>query len=136
LAAPNAVLTRMHIATVTFAQLAAAALVNDIEVYSLPARAVITGIMVKPSIAFGGGALTDYAVSVGLVGNLEFYMPLYSVIAVGDQVFSQVTIDDMQNYGAATSIRLAAYATGASLNAATAGSLDVWGVLSRWPVPA
>jgi len=119
--------------TRTYTQLAAAALTNDIQLVSLPARSVLLGVVVKHSVQFTG-AFGDYAVSVGIVGDLDKYASAFSVA----QVVSNTALMSagglfIENAGAATSVRLAATSTVANLNTATTGSVDVWLLTSVLP---
>jgi hypothetical protein len=114
-----------------FGDLAAAALTNDIEVLSLGAAGVIHAVKIKHSAAFTGGAIATYTLSVGIVGNLVKYAPAFNVFqAPGNTVFQVSSVVGSENHGAATSIRLAAVSTGANLNAATSGAVDVWALVS------
>lgn len=120
--------------TKTFGNLSAAALTNDIEVLSLAAKGVIHAVKIKHSAAFTGGAIAAYTVSVGIVGNLTKYAPAFDVFqAPGSTVMQISNLIGTENQGAATSIRLAATSTGANLNAATSGSVDIW-ILVSFPV--
>lgn len=117
--------------TVGFAALSAAALTNDIEVYSLAAAEVIHGVKIKHSTAFSGGAIASYTTSVGISGNLTKYASAFDVFqATGNTTFQLSNSFGSENHGAATSIRIAAVATGANLDQATQGSVDVWILVS------
>ena len=110
--------------TKTYAQLAAAALTNDIEVYSLPAGCRIESVTIDPTVAFTGGAIAAYTLSVGITGNLTKFAAAFSVFTTGSQQDSNNF--SVESWTAATSIRLAAISVGANLNAATAGSVDIY----------
>lgn len=119
-------------ATRTYAQLAAAATTNDVEVYSLPAGGVIHAVKIKHSVAFSGGSISAYTVSVGITGNLTKYASAFNVFqAVADTTFQLSSSFGSEDHGAATSIRLAATATGDDLDQATQGSVDVWILVSE-----
>lgn len=104
-----------------------AALVGDIEKYSLPARCTIEGVALHVSQAFAAPGLTALTLSVGLTGNLAKYLsahdafaaPSNTNIATANQLFAE-------NLGAATSVRLSAAATGANLSTLTAGAGCLW----------
>jgi len=114
--------------TVTHEDLQAAALTNDIELFILPAGGIIQGVMMKHSEAFAGTGITDYDISVGIVGTLAKYAAAFDVDqAIGDTVFSLTTTAGAETFAAAgTSIRVAATSVGANLDQSTAGSLDIW----------
>ncbi|RMH25693.1 MAG: hypothetical protein D6692_10505 [Planctomycetota bacterium] len=123
---------RWESVTVTHADLAAAATSNDIEIFSLPAGGVIHAVKLKHSVPFLGGGLTGYTLSVGPTGNVTKYLGAKDVFTpAGDTVqYIEGTIGT-ENHAAATSIRLAAAATGGNLNAATQGQATVWLLVSE-----
>lgn len=113
--------------TVGFAALAAAGLTNDIELFSLPARGVISGVAIKHSASFTGGLISAYTVSVGIAGNLVKYAAAANVFqATGAGVSQAGLLTGMESDAGATSIRIAATSVTGLLNAAGAGSVDVW----------
>lgn len=117
--------------TKTFSDLSFAGLTNDIEVYSLAAAEIIHGIKIKHSTAFSGGAIASYTLSVGISGDLTKYASAFDVFqATSNTTFQLSNTFGSENHGAATSIRLAAVATGANLDQAAAGSVDVWILVS------
>lgn len=117
--------------TVGHAALQAAAMANDIQLYSLPAGGCIHGVKIKHSTLFAGVGITDYKISVGIVGNLTKYAPAFDVdTAVSGTAFQLSSIVGSEDHGAATSIRIAATSTGANLSLSTAGSVDVWLLVS------
>jgi len=112
--------------------LQAAALTNDIEILSLPAGAVIHAVRIKQSTAFAGTLISAYTLSVGIVGTLNKYASAFDVFqAVADTTFQVSSTVGSENYGAATSIRLAATSVGANLDQSTAGAVDVWILTSQ-----
>lgn len=113
--------------TVTHTALQAAALTNDIELLSLPAKGVIHGVVISHTTAFAGTGITTYTVSVGISGNLTKYAAAFDVFqATGDSVGQTTNVMDFENKTSATSIRIAATSTGANLNQSTTGSVDIW----------
>lgn len=117
--------------TKTYTDLSAAALTNNIEVYSLPAGTVIHAVLVKHSTLFSGGAITDYKVSVGIAADLSRYAGAFDVdTAVSGTNFNLSQVLAMESTTGATSIKLAATSVGANLSAATAGSVTVWFYIS------
>jgi hypothetical protein len=121
--------------TVAFSAFTAAATTEDIELVSLATRGAIHKVVIKHTTAFSGGTLSAYTLSVGITGTLAKYAVAFDVFqAVGNTVFGFNNLPDMENFGAATSIRIAATSTGDNLNNATAGSVDVW--LLRTVLPA
>jgi hypothetical protein len=113
--------------TKTFGDFSTAGLTNDIEVLSLPVRGVITKVVLKHTTAFSGGAIASYTVSVGITGNFIKYAAAFDVFqATGNTVFGFNNLQNMENFGAAVSIRAQATATGANLDQAAAGSVDIY----------
>ena len=113
--------------SVGHAALQAAALTNDIELLSLPAKSVVHAVYVKHSTAFAGAGITAYTLSVGIAGDPTRYMLAHDVLqAIGDTVFLLTSAVGSENHGAATSIRLAATAVGANLDQSSAGDVDAW----------
>ena len=121
--------------TVTYSQLSAAALTNNIQLFSLPARGTIHAVVIKHSAAFTGGAIATYTLSVGIAGTLAKYASAFDVFqAPGNTVLQSSGGAFTENAGAATSVRVAAVSTGANLSAATAGSATIWVLSSTLPV--
>jgi hypothetical protein len=120
--------------TVTHTGLQAAAFTNDVELFSLPAKGVILGVILKHSVAFAGAGITAYILSLGVAGELDSYLVAQDVFqAVGNTVFGQEVAFSLENAGAVTSIRLAATSTGAHLDQTSAGSVDIWVLWSTLP---
>lgn len=121
--------------TVTHTALQAAALTNDIELHSLVALGVVHSVVIKPTVQFAGTGITGYVVSVGLAAALNKYTLDFNVKqAVGDAVFEASSPGvSPEDFGSATSIRIAATSVGANLDQSTAGSVDVWLLLSKLP---
>lgn len=124
--------TWSKIATIGFADLSAAALTNDIELYELQAKEFIHSVLIVPTVAFSGGAVASFTLSVGIGGNLTKYHTAQNAFT-GFVVTAQENSNFLESLTTTTSIRIAAVATGANLNALTAGSVDVY--LSRSILP-
>lgn len=120
--------------TVTFTQLSAAALTNNIELFQLAAKETVQSVVVKASAAFTGGLIATYTVSVGPAGNLVKYAVAFNVFQAPATNLSSVNIlPGVEDFSSATSIRISAISTVGNLNAATAGSVDVWVLKSTIP---
>jgi len=116
------------------ADLQAAALTNDIELLSLPAKSVIHAVYLKHSTAFAGAGITAYTLSVGVAADLIRYsLPQDVLQAIGNTVFLVTSAVGAENHGAAVSIRLAAVSVGANLDQSSAGAVDVWVLWSTLP---
>lgn len=112
----------------TFAALSAANTTNNIELFSLPAKTLITRVVIKHGLAFTGGLISAYTLRVGTVATPNKYIAAFDVFqAASDTIFSvSVVNDDMEHFTAATSIRLTGVSTGANLDQATAGTVDIY----------
>lgn len=120
--------------TVTYAQLAAAALTNSITLLELPAGGIIHAVKIKHSVAFTGGAISAYSVSVGIAGNTAKYASLFDVFQAADDESYQITdVLAGEDHDTAVNILVTALAVGANLSAAGAGSVDIW-VLRSTPI--
>lgn len=120
--------------TKTFSDFSTAGLTNDVEVLSLPARGVIQKVVIKHTTAFSGGTIASYTVSVGISGNFTKYAAAFDVFqATGDTTFGFNNLQNMESFGAATSIRAQATATGDDLDQAAAGSVDIYVLYSVLP---
>lgn len=114
----------------SFADLAAASLTNDIELFSLPGGGVIHDLIMTHTVPFSGGGISAYSVSVGIASDLKKYALPYDVFqAAGSGIGDSSNALGFEDKTNPTSIRLAATSVGANLNAATAGQLTIF---VRW----
>jgi hypothetical protein len=119
--------------SVVHTQFQVAALTTDIELYAMPATGIIGAAVMKPTIAWAGTGITEYFLSLGLTANLQKYMGYFSVtpaVSATYQLVSQI-LNDVPNFTAATSIRIAAQSVGANLNQSTAGTADIWLLIAK-----
>jgi hypothetical protein len=113
--------------TKTYADLSAAGLTNNITLFTLGAGQVIHMAKIKHSISFGGGAIASYTISLGIATELAKYATAFNVFqAVAGDTMQLTELPATENHDAAVAVKIAAVSTGANLNAATAGSVDVW----------
>lgn len=123
--------------TVLYSALATAGVTNNIELFSLPAKTVVEKVIIKTSIAFLGGLIATYTLSVGIAGTLAKYIAAFDVNqAVGATVFgfSAATVASTpENFSSATSVKVAAISTVGNLDAATQGSVDIYVLTSLLP---
>jgi hypothetical protein len=117
--------------TLTYAQFALANTVNTIELFSLPAGHMIDAVKIKHSVKFLGGAISAYVIQVGITGTLGKYSTNFDVfqnVADAARKTTQVAVASLadESPSAATSIKVTATSTGANLNAATQGQVDIW----------
>ena len=115
-----------HKYTKTFSDLSAASPTNNITLFSLPAGGLIHMVKIKHSVAFSGGGLTTYTISLGITGTLDKYASAFDVFQAAAATTFQISeIVGSESHTAATDIKIAAAASG-NLNLAAAGSVDVW----------
>lgn len=101
------------------------ALTGDIEVMSLPAGAVIHGVIISHTASFTGGGRTACTMSVGITGTLAKYATAFNVFqAPGPSVGQISNIVGLEDKVSATSIRLAA-SSDINLSLLAAGSVTV-----------
>lgn len=115
----------------TYTDFSAAALTKDIELFQLPAKGVIHGVFINPTVAFTGGLIASFSLSVGNAGLLTKYSTAVSVFTASLQ--APQALMGVESMSIATSIRVAAISTVGTLDAATAGSADVYVLRSTLP---
>jgi hypothetical protein len=114
----------------------AAAALETITLFSLPAMGIIHAVLIKHSTAFTGGTVADFTLEVGIAGTLNKYAAAYDVFpAVGNTVFQLSTTVGMENAGAATNIELTARCATDDVADATAGVADIWVLTSEPTAP-
>jgi hypothetical protein len=125
--------------TFTHTQFQVAALTNDIEIYSAPARVNIHGAVLKHTAQFLGTGITDYKISLGLAGDLQRYLSFFDVDTVPSNTkpagYNEAHFLDQFQFGAVTSVRLAAVSVGANLDQSTAGTGTLWMLISALEAP-
>lgn len=100
---------------------------NSIALFTLPAKVTLDRVVIKHSVAFSGGTLTGYTVSVGVSGNPTKYASAFNVFqAVASNIFQNSVDDVLEDFTSGTSVTATATATGDTLDHATAGSVDIW----------
>ncbi len=117
-----------------FASLAAASTTPTFSMYTLPIAGVIHAVKIKHSTAFSGGGVTSYKVSVGISGNNTKYHGLSNELA-GAPSGTNMTIAStvgQEDHGATADI-IVAVTCNVNTNLATAGSVDIWILVSTAP---
>lgn len=120
--------------TKTYLDLAAASTTNSVLLYTLPAKSLIHGTVIKHSTAFSGSGITGYSVSLGISGNNVKYASPFNVYqsVASNTAYASNTLG-IEDFGSPTSINIVATSTGANLSQASAGSVDVWLLVSTLP---
>lgn len=119
------------------AALQAAALTNNITLFTLPAKAVIHKIILKQTTAFLGTLIATYTISIGIAGSLTKYIAIYDVMAaVASSTFGvgAASINfSPEDFSSGVAIKISAVSTVANLNQSTAGAVDTYVLTSLLP---
>lgn len=118
--------------TKTFSDFSAAAVTNNITIYSLPAKGVIHNVQLVPTVAFSGGLIATYTISVGIAGTLAKYAVATNVFT-GFSLPAISVLPGIESISGATDIKSSAISTVGNLNAAVAGSVDIYLLVSTLP---
>lgn len=116
----------------SYSDFAAAALTNDIEIYSLAAKNMIHAVQIFPSTTFSGGLINGYTISVGIAGNLVKYSVATNVFT-GAALAQPSVISGVESMSGATSIRAQAVSGVGNLNTAVQGTVDIYLLVSKLP---
>jgi len=118
----------------SYSDFATASTTNDIEIFSLPPGGIILDVFANVEEAFGGGAISDYTISVGTSADNDEYLLANSVTSAGlivdsSQKGTRLTTAGMTNLhdlANPTSIRAYATSTGNNLDQATTGKITFY----------
>lgn len=118
--------------TFAYTALSAAATSNAVTIDSLPAGGVIHAIKIKHSTAFAGTGITAYTIGVGTGGSttLTSDYNVFQTVASNTFYMADTTLATYDNTST-TTIQVIAKSTGANLSSATAGSVDIWLLVSK-----
>lgn len=120
--------------TFTHTQFQTAALSNQLAILTLPARAQICGILMRPTSAFvGSGPFLSYQIGVGIVGTPDLYLSYFDVTTIAGNPYSEDQGEIVPSMSATTALKIGALATGANLSTSTAGSVDLYLTLMLLP---
>lgn len=117
--------------TFAYTQFSDAGTSKSILLYTLPKKGVIHGVICKHSTKFEGGAITQVTASAGIVGDVDRFLTNFIVsTAPADDNFGITHILDAISFGASTALQVTLKSTGGPLNTLTAGSVDLYLLLS------
>jgi len=120
--------------TFTHTQFQTAGLVQTIELVSLVSKGVLDAFAIQHTTAFAGTGITAYSIQLGITGTLDKFSGAFDILqATGNQVGLYVPVGGIENFGAATSLKITATAVGANLDQSSAGSVDVYVLKSTLP---
>ena len=109
----------------------AASTTNDINLLTLPSAGVVHAVKIKHSLQFTGTGMSSYTISVGITGNLTKYASAFDVFqAVTGTAFQLSNVVQSENHNSSVSVRIAA-TSNVNLDQSTAGTVEVWVLLSR-----
>lgn len=120
--------------TKTFTDLSAAAVINNITIYTLAIREYVHDIKIVPSVAFSGGLVATTTLSVGVAGSLVKYSLAVNVFT-GNTALNAVhaPIAGLESTSGTVDLKLSAVSTVANLDQLTAGTADVYILTSILP---
>lgn len=118
--------------TKVYTDFSTAGVTNNIEIYLLPVKGVIHAVLVSPTVAFAGGLIATYTISVGIAGTLAKYAPATNAFT-GFTLPVISVITGIESLSGTTSIKASAISTVGNLSAATAGSVDFYLLISTLP---
>lgn len=120
------------IANLTFASFTAAAASQQIPVFNLEPHGIIQGVKIRHTTAFAGGAISAFTVSVGDLGTVDLFASAYNVYqATGSRVYQLSSNFYAEDNTSPTCLYVNAIATGDNVNAASAGVVNIWALLSK-----
>ncbi len=106
-------------------ELTAAAATEDITLFQLPARGVMTGVTIKHETPFTGGTLTGMTVAVGDSSDAAAYAPAFDIFqTASDTAFSDSAVFKSTTF-TARDVLAQFSATGDTVQNATAGAVDI-----------
>lgn len=108
-----------------------AATTISVTLFSLISAGVVHAVKLKTSTAFVGTSISALTVRIGIIGNTDKYMSDFNLLsAVTGTNFDLTSAIGTESHTAATDIKITLDSTGANLSALTAGTVDVWALLS------
>ncbi len=115
--------------TKLFSDFSTAGLTNSINIFSLPAKGVIHAVFLNPTTLFSGGIIASYTISVGISGTPAKYNAAANVFT-GAGLPTPTAGIFVENMSGSTNIQATSISTVGNLNAATAGSVDIYILIS------
>lgn len=99
---------------------------NSINLFTLQPKESIEQVRIKHSVAFSGGTITGYKISVGVSGDENRYASGFDVFqSVTDSAKSRSLIHSDESITLSTPVLITAESFGDLLSAATAGSVEI-----------
>lgn len=114
--------------TKTFADFNTSGFQNrDVELFSLPAKTIISCIVVKHTVAFGG-SINAFYLSIGLAADFNQFTSDFDVLnnAVSSSNAQNTVLSFLGDFTGVTSVRINGRVTGGIITNTTVGSVDIW----------
>lgn len=118
--------------TKTYADFAASATTNTLTLLTLDPQTYIRDVVIKHSVAFNGGSISDYIIDVGLTPSPAFFISGFNVFSAVNDGNNSTSGSTTFQY-ASTGLVAKATASSANLDQATAGEVDIWVLISVLP---
>jgi hypothetical protein len=109
--------------TVAYSDVNAAANTNSFTLKTLAENEAITGLRIKHSAPFAGGATTSVTVSIGKTGDMTAYSPAFNVFQAASST-AQLYDSGLYSADAAAHDVTAYFTSSHPLNTLTSGSVD------------
>lgn len=120
--------------TKVFGDFATAGITNSITIYALTAKQYIHDVKVVPTTAFSGGIIATYTISVGIGGSLVKYAAAVDCFTGNTSTnLVHTPLAGLESLSGSTNILATAVSTVANLNAATAGAVTFYLLISTVP---
>lgn len=123
--------------TVAYTDIQTAATTNSYTFATLPIKGKVHATFSKHSVAFAGTSITAVGMELGITGTPAKYAPSFDVLqVVGNTVFDENDIGSggsLESWTGTTSLVAKFTSVGADLSALTAGSVDIYVLVSVLP---
>lgn len=117
----------------TYEDFSAAATTLDFNLFNLAPRQYISDVKIFTIQDFSGGAISDYTITVGVVGLLNKWGSAQVFTGNTSAATTHSPTAGMESATVSTDIRVAAESVDANLNAATQGIVEIHLLMSTLP---
>jgi hypothetical protein len=114
-------------ASIAYTQFSVADVTSTVDAIEIPARAVIDKLIIKTAQPFLGGTISAYTLSLGLESDTSRYVLDYDAFdAASDTNYVVATVNELLSLTLAKSLKITAQSTGADLDEATQGRVEIF----------
>jgi hypothetical protein len=118
--------------TIGFAALQAAGTTNAVAIFTLPIKGYIQRVVMNLTTPFVG--TTTLTGSIGIAGTVTKYVAVSNLMASANTTYVDgITTPLFESISATTAININAISTVQNLSALSAGSVDIWFLISTLP---